>query len=198
MIEGGCVSAGLGIPLRSLRSASPFVARKGRVAFVESGERTFAAWFCLTAASFRPSDQLVISSRLPLSSVAQSRLSDSLLKVRSGFHRPLGILVLSVASIMAIFVVAGCSGNDEPTAAPTSIPPAATVAPTPEPAEATATPDMSSEAAGENGDEITREDVLATVFEDWGSTCLNNAYPPSAPQLDDVSCRRSFDRSEWA
>ena len=43
---------------------------------------------------------------------------------------------------------------------PTSALPAATVAPTPEPAEVTATPDMSGEAAGENGDEITREDVL--------------------------------------
>ena len=40
---------------------------------------------------------------------------------------------------------------------------------------------------GKTGDEITSEDVLATVFEDWGSTCLNNAYPPNAPQLGDVS-----------
>ena len=97
--------------------------------------------------------------------------------------------------MLIMFVVASCSGDGEPTVVPTSALPDATVAPTPEPAEATATPDVLGEvggeigddAAGENGDEITREDVLATVFEDWGSTCLNNAYPPNAPQLDDVS-----------
>ena len=87
--------------------------------------------------------------------------------------------------MLIMFAVAGCSGDSEPTVAPTPALPDATVAP--EPMAATATPDMSGEAAGENGDEVTREDVLATVFEDWGSTCLNNAYPPNAPQLDDVT-----------
>lgn len=124
-----------------------------------------------------------------MSSIALSRLCDSLLKLRTGFSRQLGLLALSVASMLIMFVVASCSGDSEPTVVPTSALPEATVAPTPEPAEATATPDMSSEAAGENGDEITREDVLATVFEDWGSTCLNNAYPPNAPQLDDVAAQ---------
>ena len=126
-----------------------------------------------------------------MSIIALSRLSDSSLKVRNRFHRPFGVLALSVASMLIMFVVASCSGDGEPTVVPTSTLQEATVAPTPEPAEATTAPDLSGEvgdeAAGENGDEITREDVLATVFEDWGSTCLNNAYPPNAPQLDDVT-----------
>ncbi len=37
-----------------------------------------------------------------------------------------------------------------------------------------------------NGSVLTEDDVLATVFDEWGSTCLNEAYPPHAPQLDDV------------
>ena len=128
-----------------------------------------------------------ILSRLPLSSVALLRLSDSSFKLRKVFNRPFGAMAVSVASLVAMLVVAGCSGDSEPTAAPTSAPPAATVAPTPEPAEATATSDASGTSAGNNGDEITSDDVLATVFEDWGSTCLNNVYPPNAPQLDEVS-----------
>ena len=39
--------------------------------------------------------------------------------------------------------------------------------------------------AGANG-EVTADDVLATAFDEWGSTCLNNAYPPQAPQFDEV------------
>lgn len=92
--------------------------------------------------------------------------------------------------MLALLVVASCSGDSEPTEAPTAAPPAATAAPTPEPTDApaaTATPGVSGEAAGNNGDEVTSEDVLATVFKDWGSTCLNNVYPSNAPQLDDVA-----------
>ena len=157
------------------------------MAFVESGENAFAAWHHSTAASFSSSYQPEIPSRLPLSSVSPSRLSDSSLKLRTGFNHPLDILALSIASMLIMLVVASCSGDSEPTAVPTATRQPATVAPTPEPAEATATPGASGEAVGENGDEITSEDILATVFEDWGSTCLNNAYPPNAPQLDDVT-----------
>ena len=73
--------------------------------------------------------------------------------------------------MLALLVVASCSGDSEPTEAPTAAPPAATAAPTPEPTDApaaTATPGVSGEAAGNNGDEVTSEDVLATVFKDWG------------------------------
>lgn len=86
-----------------------------------------------------------------------------------------------------ILVVASCSSEGDPTEPPTSTAPSPTIAPPPEPVEQVATPDASDEVAGANGDEVTSEDILATVFEDWGSTCLNNAYPPNAPQLDEVS-----------
>ncbi len=100
---------------------------------------------------------------------------------------PTAILMLGVA----------CSGDEEdatPTLAVASPSPVQTTtsAPTAESTNTPATPrdpaslaaTATSEAAT-NG-EITSEDVLATAFEGWGSTCLNNAYPPNAPQLDDV------------
>ena len=98
-------------------------------------------------------------------------------------------MALLVASMLAVVVVVSCSGDSETTAVPTAALPEATIAPTPELVESTSTPspDASSESAGENGDEITNEDILATVFEDWGSTCLNNVYPPNAPRLDEIS-----------
>ena len=95
--------------------------------------------------------------------------------------------------IVAAVVVSGaaCSSDEEPTQAPpatnTPIPPTepATIAPTPDaPASSDATDDESTGA--ENGSAVTSDDVLATVFDEWGSTCLNNAYPMNAPQLDDV------------
>ena len=156
------------------------------MAFVELGDCAFAAWRHPTRSSFPPI-QSPILSRSQLSSIAPSRLSDSLLKLRTGFNRPLGLLAVLFAWMLVLLVAASCSGDSEPTVVPTSALPAATVAPTPEPAAATATPDASVETAGENGDEITSDDILATVFEDWGSTCLNNVYPPNAPQLDDVT-----------
>ena len=107
----------------------------------------------------------------------------------------LSSFALAVAVFSLFSAILGCSGDSEPTGALTSDPPSATLSPTvvltPEPtdtpATSIATGDPSSDAAGSNGDEITSEDVLATVFDDWGSTCLNNVYPPNAPQLEDVA-----------
>ncbi len=92
---------------------------------------------------------------------------------------------LTLATFLSLLLVVGCSGEDEPTIAPTSVPvventatPEATATVNSEPAPATQRP-------ASNG-EITKDEALATVFDEWGSTCLNEVYPPHAPQLDDA------------
>ncbi len=126
-----------------------------------------------------------------MSSVSPSRLTDTSLEFKNRSKHLLGLLTLLAAWLLVLLAGTSCSGDSDPTVAPTAVPQVATVAPTPEPTDASGAAktklDESAESAGTNGDEITSEDVLATVFEDWGSTCLNNVYPPNAPQLDDVA-----------
>ena len=101
--------------------------------------------------------------------------------------------VMIPAAIAAGFAfVSACASDEEPTN-----PPASTIQPTAQPAAPTATAapvptDVGEESgaieddATANGSVLTEDDVLATVFDEWGSTCLNEAYPPHAPQLEDV------------
>ena len=111
----------------------------------------------------------------------------------------LALWAISAVMFLSAFACAGDEddSSSEPTATPETVSPTstqvATSAPTAVPTEslspaslaATATVEADIEAAEEeatNGDE-----VLAAAFESWGSTCLNDAYLPNAPQLDDVA-----------
>lgn len=91
------------------------------------------------------------------------------------------ILILAAAAIVAL---ACTSSSDEPAADSSDDASTAAVANT----VTTAPQATESSAALANAPtpEGTRETELATAFAEWGSTCLNNNYPPTAPQLDDV------------
>ena len=103
--------------------------------------------------------------------------------------------VIFTAAIAIGFVfVAACATDEEPTSPPTSSlqptvqqeTPTATPAPVPtEMIEDSGVGGADGDATA-NGSVLTEDDVLATVFDEWGSTCLNEAYPQQAPQLDDV------------
>ena len=105
----------------------------------------------------------------------------------------LPVAALALASVLLLAV--GCSSESEPTdvpTTPTQAPQSTEPAPTPEPTEPAPPPtidttiDASDETSASNG-EITKDDVLATAFDQWGSTCLNNAYPAQAPQFDEIA-----------
>ena len=95
-------------------------------------------------------------------------------------------------AVVAVIGAVGCSGDEEvidPTPELADALEEATVAPAPVPTDPPATVATKAEStmeAGANG-QITTEDVLATAFDEFGATCLNAAYPPQAPQLDEVS-----------
>ncbi len=106
---------------------------------------------------------------------------------QSGVSR-IPAFVYFVALALTFSVAVACSGDSEPTATsvPTAAPaPTATIvkqAPTP-------TPELTSPADAEEEDVVEKiegDEALATVFGEWGPTCLNGVYPPQAPQLDDV------------
>ena len=116
-------------------------------------------------------------------SIEPPRISAERPRLKSTLPRSL-LLVALVATVFAVVLV-GCSSEEEPTSVPTAtqVPPdTPTPAPTPtsDPGTAPAT-----ERPASNG-EVTKDEVLATAFDQWGSTCLNEAYPANAPQLDDV------------
>ena len=136
--------------------------------------------------------ELENSERIPLSGIEVARfsLSEFARGVNSvGMRR--GVLVC-VMMLMLVGIIS-CSGgenNESEVSSPVlelATQPAVeepTVTPAPVPTDP---PDPTDTAeAGDNG-QITSEEVLATVFDQWGSTCLNNAYPENAPQLDDVA-----------
>ena len=81
------------------------------------------------------------------------------------------ILVISVAAVLS------CSSDGEPT----------TLAVTAK-IGAESTPE--TETTVQNG-EVAADEALATAFDEWGSTCLNEVYPPHAPQLEDVDASDS-------
>ena len=92
-------------------------------------------------------------------------------------------VILAIAAA-AIVVIACSSSSDEPAADSSDDAITATVA-----NSATAAPqatESSAAVANAPTPEGTRETELATAFAEWGSTCLNDNYPPTAPQLDDV------------
>ena len=103
-------------------------------------------------------------------------------------------IIITVAIALVFAFAAACASDEEPTQPSTStvqptdelVAPTATAAPVP-----TDVPEKSEPAGADgdgtaNGSVLTEDDVLATVFDEWGSTCLNEAYPPHAPQLDEV------------
>ena len=104
-------------------------------------------------------------------------------------------VIFTAAVAIGIVLVAACATDEEPTIAPTSsIQPTAqqevpTATPAPVPTEMIEDSGAGGAdgAATANGSVLTEDDVLATVFDEWGSTCLNEAYPPHAPQLDEVN-----------
>ena len=124
-------------------------------------------------------------SRPKLSSTELSRASRFSLPVHLLLTGRLGLVFAALALASILVLAIGCSSEEEPTAAL----PSPTIAPTPEATEPPAMPeptiDMANETSASNG-EITKDDVLATAFDEWGSTCLNNAYPTQAPQFDEV------------
>ncbi len=90
--------------------------------------------------------------------------------------------------LLAVIGIVGCSGGDEVIDPTADIVEEPTVTPAPvptDPPETAATEAESTTEAGANG-QVTTEDVLATAFDEFGATCLNAAYPPNAPKLDDV------------
>lgn len=102
------------------------------------------------------------------------------------------ISITAAVSVCTAFVAA-CASDEGPTATSIStLQPTVEEAPTASAALALAeatkeSDDVDAEGDGTaNGSMLTEDDVLATVFDEWGSTCLNDAYPPHAPQLDDV------------
>ena len=110
---------------------------------------------------------------------------------RLGFAK--SAIILAVIAVGFVFVAA-CASDEEPTRTSTSTVeptalqenPTATAAPAPTD-ESEGSDAVDTEADGTaNGSVLTEDDVLATVFDEWGSTCLNEAYPPHAPQLDEV------------
>ena len=130
--------------------------------------------------------------RIPLSGIKAARFS--LLKLARRVNSvEMRRWVLIWMMVLAAVGILGCSGGEngesevsspvsELATEPVVEEPAVTPAPVPtESSKATATA-----VEGENG-QITGEDVLATAFDQWGSTCLNDAYPENAPQLDDVA-----------
>ena len=103
--------------------------------------------------------------------------------------RPLtAIAVLFASAILAI----GCtSGDDEPASTTVADDGSSTVTiseatPTATAIVAPTATEASADAAPVATPEGTRETVLATAFADWGSTCLNDNYPATAPKLDEV------------
>ena len=110
-----------------------------------------------------------------------------------------GLTIAKSVIITAAFAVgfpfaAACVSDGEATspATSTNLPneqpetPTATAAPMPT-VETEDSDAVDTEGDGTaNGSVLTEDDVLATVFDEWGSTCLNEAYPPHAPQLDEV------------
>ena len=102
-------------------------------------------------------------------------------------------IILAVIAVSFVFVAA-CASDEEPTSTSASTVeptaqrenPTATAAPAPtDDSEGSDAVDTEGDGTA-NGSVLTEDDVLATVFDEWGSTCLNEAYPPQAPQLDDV------------
>ena len=101
-------------------------------------------------------------------------------------------VLAAVVSTAATLILVACSSGttDDPTATsataadtPTRVV-AATVAPSP--TDAAAQTATETDSAPDATPEGTRETELATAFADWGSTCLNDNYPPPAPKLEDV------------
>lgn len=88
---------------------------------------------------------------------------------------------------MVFAFVFACANGEDPTQAPTStVPPVAPQeTPLPEPTNMPDDSDTTGDATT-NGSVLTEDDVMATAFDQWGSTCLNDAYPKRAPQFDEV------------
>ena len=103
-------------------------------------------------------------------------------------------IALTAAIAVVLVIAAACTGDEEPTqsATATTQPTAERVSPTaaavPEPTDMPEDSDTAEQEADgtANGSVLTEGDVMATAFDEWGSTCLNNVYPPNAPQLEDV------------
>ena len=105
-------------------------------------------------------------------------------------HNAGGLAIYLAITVFVLWVFASACSNEadtdtETVPEPTQTP---TVAPVPEPTDAPTAEELAKSATRETGDDtdITADDVLATAFKDWGSTCLNDAYPSQAPQLDEV------------
>ena len=106
----------------------------------------------------------------------------------SPYIRASWLTVAAFALVAAATVALACTSSSDQTTAPaatasestnaTTIAVSPTVAPT--------ATDTAAPAADAPTPEGTRETELATAFAEWGSTCLNDNYPPTAPQLDDV------------
>ena len=101
--------------------------------------------------------------------------------------------IVLFAAIAVVFAFAfACASDEEPTQAstPTAQPVTPQETPTadavPEHDDMPATSDVAGDATA-NGSVLTEDDVMATAFGEWGSTCLNDAYPRHAPQFDEVN-----------
>ena len=133
-----------------------------------------------------------------MSSIDPSHASTSAQPLRMLLTTRVGLSVAALALASVLVLTVGCGDDDEPTAVPPSpqstepAPQSTEPAPTTEPTEPAPPPtidttiDASDETSASNG-EITKDDVLATAFDQWGSTCLNNAYPAQAPQFDEIA-----------
>ncbi len=157
-------------------------------AFVELGNCAFMAWRCSNLSAMTGTR---IRSGTSLSNIESPRITSSRFRRWVGLSQWVNALWIGTALLAVLIAVSACSGDGDaestPVAVPTATNPPVSL-PTPEPTPPTDAASLAATATSESGSngQATRNEVLATAFEDWGSTCLNQAYPPNAPQLDEV------------
>ena len=143
-----------------------------------------AAW-CCSARSSAVSTDPIFRAVKPILQAHSTTFPRKILA--NCINSPLFLFSIVLALSAFAFACSG-DGNDvsETVLVPTQAP---TTAPVPEPTEAPTAQELAKSATqvASDGNAVTADDVLATAFKDWGSTCLNDAYPTQAPKLDEVS-----------